>query len=693
MTILLRGIVERGFGGPIINTAEVKSTTPDPNFDNNTSTVVTDIIELADVAVFKTASPNPVIAGDILTYTIDVTNFGPSLAQNVILNDFISPNEFVGVEFSIDGGITFSPWPGSYDLGILAPGEIRTIIIRGTMLPSATGSITNTAEVTSSIPDPNIDNNTSTVVTEINIVIPEADIGVDKSVDRNPVFAGDVITYTIKVFNFGPADAENVVLNDFLPPNEIIGAEFSTDGGVTFSPWTGSYDIGTLVNGESISIIIRGIVSPPSVPGGTIISNTADVTSTTPDPNPSNNTSSVDVFVEALADVSVMKTATPIDVVAGDVVTYTIEVTNFGPSFAQDVTLIDSIPTDIISPEFSIDGGDIFNPWPTVYDLGTLAPGETRIIIIRGTVSPSTINFISNTAEVTSSTPDPDLGNNKSTIDVNVVQLADVSVKKSVSPSPVTPGDTIVYTIQVENAGPSDAQNVVLSDDVPTSIISPEFSTDGGVTFSPWPGNYDIGTLAANEVRTILIIGTVSTSAMEFISNTATVMSTTPDPNLSNNTFTIDVAVVQSADVSVVKTASISPIMPGQILTYAIDVKNAGPSDAQNVVLDDGIPSEIVGPEFSVDGGVTFNPWPTVYDLGTLAAGELRTILIRGTVSSSATGTISNTATVTSTTPDPNPSNNISTVETEINALADVSVVKTASPNSVIPGGNIDLYN
>ncbi|MDU1421839.1 MAG: DUF11 domain-containing protein, partial [Clostridium botulinum] len=112
------------------------------------------------------------------------------------------------------------------------------------------------------------------------------------------------------------------------------------------------------------------------------------------------------------------------------------------------------------------------------------------------------------------------------------------------------------------------------------------------------------------------------------------------------------------ADISIVKTANSDPVIPGEVLIYTIDVINEGPSDAQNVVLDDEIPSTIIDPEFSIDGGVTFNPWPTIYDIGTLLAGEIRTILIRGTVASSATGIISNSANVISSTLDPDLNNN-----------------------------------
>ncbi len=420
------------------------------------------------------------------------------------------------------------------------------------------------------------------------------------------------------------------------------------------------------------------------------ITNTANVTSSTSDPNLDNNKSTTATEIDSLADISVVKTASPSPVIPGETLTYTINVSNAGPATAENVVLNDAISPNIIGPEFSIDGGVTFNPWSTIYDIGLLTAGETRTILIRGTVSSIATGSINNTAGVISSTPDPDPGNNESTIITQINALADVSVIKTSNPNPVMPGEVLIYTIYVSNAGPADAQNVVLVDAISPNITAPEFSIDGGVTFNPWPTIYEIGTLPAGETRIILIRGTVPPSATGVITNTANVTSSTEDPNPDNNTSTVDTEINALADISVVKTGSPDIVTPGEILTYTIEVSNAGPAESQNVVLDDGIPPEIINPEFSIDGGVTFNPWINPYYIGTLAAGETRTIIIRGIVSPSATGIISNTAAVTSTTPDPNPDNNISTVDTEIVVVppveADVSVVKTASSKPVIPG-------
>ncbi|MED0876491.1 DUF7507 domain-containing protein [Bacillus mobilis] len=677
-TVLIRGTVSTAATGSITNTATVDSTTPDPDPTNNTSTVITPVNASADVAIIKTASSNPVGGGDLLTYTLFISNFGPSDAQNVTVTDTV-PNDILNPEYSTDGGATFNPWPGTLSLGTLVNGATETILIQGTVSPDATGSITNTATVASTTPDPDPTNNTSTVVTSVN---ESADISVVKLGNPNPVIAGQIITYTIVVSNAGPSDAANVTLTDSIP-SVVLNPEYSIDGGVTFNPWPGSINIGTLVSGTSETVLIQGTVSPSAIGN---ITNTATVTSTTPDPDPTNNTSTFETPVETLADISVIKTGSPNPVLAGNVLAYTIVVSNAGPSDAQNVTLTDMVPSKILSPEYSTDGGVTFNPWPSSINIGTLVNGASQTIIIRGTVNPSATGLIINTAVVSSTTPDPDSTNNMSTEFTAINTSADISVLKTANPSPVLTGGVLTYTVVVSNTGPNNALNVTLTDAIPSVVLNPEYSTDGGVTFNPWPGSINIGTLANGASQTIIIRGTVSPSATGLITNTATVDSTTPDPDPNNNTSTVITPINNDADISVMKTATPSPAIAGEVLTYSVVVSNAGPNDALNVTLTDAISNEILNPEFSIDGGVTFNPWPGSTNIGTVANGSSVTVLIRGTVSPSATNTIINTATVNSTTPDPDPTNNTSTIDTPVNASADISVVKTGNPSPVNAG-------
>ncbi|RDY26564.1 DUF11 domain-containing protein [Romboutsia weinsteinii] len=685
--IIIRGTVNQAAVGTIINTAVVSSTTLDPNPDNNTSTVEVEVSPIADLAVVKTAVPNSAVPGALLLYQIEVINLGPSSAENVVLSDNV-PATILNPVFSVDGGVTFNPWPGSFNIGTLAAGDSLTILIQGTVSLDAVGNIVNTATVTSSTPDPDLSNNVSTITTPVN---PQAGISITKVANSDIAVPGEELVYNIEIFNEGPSNATSVVLTDNIPA-AILNPVFSVDGGMTFEPWTGTLNIGTVAPGQLIRVIIKGLVSQEATG---VITNTAEVSALVPEPV--TDSSTVTTPIIASADIGVTKTSNTDTAVPGEEFSYTIEVTNAGPSASQDVTLIDSIPAYILNPEFSVDGGVTFEPWTGSLSLGTLNVGEVRIIIIRGIVSQTAVGVIINTATVTSPTPDPNPDNNTSTDETPVTPTADISVVKQSNEPVAMPGEVLSYTIEVANAGPAVSQGVVLTDSIPASILNPEFSVDGGVTFNPWTGSLSIGTLGVGEIRVIIIRGTVSQGAVGTIINTAIVSSTTLDPNPDNNTSTVEVEVSPIADLAVVKTAVPNSAVPGTVLTYTIEVVNLGPSSSENVVLSDNIPATILNPEFSVDGGATFNPWTGSLNIGTLVAGESITIVIRGTVSLSATGIIVNTATVTSSTPDPDLSNNVSTITTPVNPQAGISITKVANSDIAVPGEelvyNIEIFN
>jgi uncharacterized repeat protein (TIGR01451 family) len=138
-------------------------------FNEESNTVFVTIIsspqESADVSVMKTAFPKTVNPGDELTYTIIIENFGPSLAENVVLTDII-PAGILNPEYSLDGSM-FLPWTGSFSLGSMEPNTEHEVIIKGIVADDAPSRIVNTATVESVTPDPNLNNNTSTVTVQV----------------------------------------------------------------------------------------------------------------------------------------------------------------------------------------------------------------------------------------------------------------------------------------------------------------------------------------------------------------------------------------------------------------------------------------------------------------------------------------------------------------------------------------------
>ena len=117
--------------GEMMNTVTVSSATDDPDPNNNTYTEIITVEAAADLSVTKTASPSAVLSGEILTYTVVVSNDGPSDAANVVLSDTL-PAEIENLVFSVDGSAE-EPWTGSYSLSILPAGSSFTLTIRGTV--------------------------------------------------------------------------------------------------------------------------------------------------------------------------------------------------------------------------------------------------------------------------------------------------------------------------------------------------------------------------------------------------------------------------------------------------------------------------------------------------------------------------------------------------------------------------------
>jgi uncharacterized repeat protein (TIGR01451 family) len=224
-----------GLSGSLTNVASVSSPTGDPNSTNNiTPPVITTVTPVADVAIGKTGSAN-VLAASNLVYTISVTNFGPSSAGSVTVTDTLP----LGVTFvSASGGGVNTSGVVSWSLGTLANGQVSNVTV--TVTAPASGSLTNTASVSSPTGDPNSTNNVTAPV--ITTVTPVADVAIGKTGPAN-VLAASNLVYTISVTNFGPSSASSVTVTDTLP----LGVTFvSASGGGVNNSGVVSWSLGTL---------------------------------------------------------------------------------------------------------------------------------------------------------------------------------------------------------------------------------------------------------------------------------------------------------------------------------------------------------------------------------------------------------------------------------------------------------------
>ena len=209
------------------------------NFANVTQT---------DLAIVKSATPNPVVAGTQLTYTLTTTNNGPSGATGVTVTDVLPAGVSYVSATDSQGTVNFANGTLTANLGSLADGASATTTVIVSVNSNTTGSITNTAVVRGNQPDPNLANNTSTVTTP---VTSEADLAIVKSATPSPVDVGKQLTYTLTTTNNGPSGATGVTVTDVLPAGVSYVSATDSQGTVNFANGTLTANLGSLADGAS----------------------------------------------------------------------------------------------------------------------------------------------------------------------------------------------------------------------------------------------------------------------------------------------------------------------------------------------------------------------------------------------------------------------------------------------------------
>ncbi len=608
--------------------------------------ITVEVVQLkADIEITKAASKEEIKPGETFTYTITVKNNGPGAAETVKVRDEL-PSSLTFVEADPSVGTWNTPF---WTIGTLESGVTKTLTLSVTAKSSAAGNIVNTATVSTTTLESNYQNNTSNKTVQVNPL--RADVEVIKTASKEAIKPGETFNYTIAIENKGPDAAQEVKVRDELP-SSLTFVEANPSVGTWNAPfWT----IGTLASGATKTITLT--VTAKSSAAGNIV-NTATVSTTTVESNYQNNTSNKTVQVNPLrADVEVVKTASKETITPGETFNYTITVENKGADAAQEVKVRDELPSSLTFVEANPSVGTWNAPFWTI---GTLESGVTKTLTLTVTAKSSAAGNIVNTATVSTTTVESNYQNNTSVKSIGVSQnSADLEISKTASKNPVEPGETFNYTITLKNNGPSPAQNVNVQDILPTSLDFVEATPSVGSWTAP---NWTVGTLANGVTKTLSITVKVKDAASGSIVNTATVTSTTADPNTENNTATkvVPIEVVElSADLEVTKTASKNPVNPGESFIYVITVKNNGPDAAAAVKVQDILPTSLNLNDVNPSVGTWDAPDWTV---GNLANGATKTLSLSVSVKSDASGNISNTALVSSSTPDPDSENNSSSI-------------------------------
>ena len=475
-------------------------------------------IAVPEIIPDKTANVTDANFGDNVTYTVTVTNDGDVDASQVVIVDQLGN----GLKYvsSSDGGVWDEKTNTVTWIVDLAAGKTKTLNVVATVV--GYGNVTNSLAV---------GNKTS----KINVNVPE--ITPNKTVDnKNPNF-GDNVTYTIVVSNDGAADAKNVVVKDILAPGfKFIEANY---GGV--------YDELTRTVTWIVDVNAKGHVDltiKVTVEDYGVLTNNVTV---------GNKTSSVNITVPEIIP---NKTADIENPNFGDEVTYTVNITNVGKSNAVNVAVRDVLGEGL--ELISADGG--------VYDPITRTITWTVNLNSGVTKSFKVVAKVIGYGNVTNSLV---VGNKTSTVDVDVPEIIPSKDADNMYPNF---GDSIDYTITVNNIGKADAKHVVVVDRLDKGLKYVSSSHNGVYDEATHTVTWVVDIAAGSSLDL-----TVTASAEEYGVLTNFV-------SVGDKSASVDVNV---PEIIPNKTADIENPNFGDNVTYTVTVTNDGNADAKAVVVRD----------------------------------------------------------------------------------------------------------
>ncbi|MFN8459519.1 MAG: proprotein convertase P-domain-containing protein [Anaerolineae bacterium] len=660
VTLILIGTVNGGLAGQTItNTAAISAATQfDPDETNNRAEAVLQVSS-ADLAVTKVASAGQPKENDLIFYTVTVNNNGPEGATGLLISDTLPLSLTLAMSDTSQGN--YNAQSGIWNVGKLLASQSATLTLMTSVLTGTAGqTITNTALVFAvDQDDANPENNLSTAA----ITISNAELALNKTVDITRPTEGDTIAYTVTVNNNGSDDATGVIIGEALPLSVTLVASDTSQG--SYEVAAGAWEVGNVAAGAAATLTLTATVEAGSA--GQTLTNTAAISASgQSDADLTNNSASAAIFVTS-ADLLVSKTVSATRLDESDPLTYTITVANNGPDAATGVVISDMLPVSLTLVASSTSQGS-YNDNTGAWQIGTLGITDTATLILQTVVKPGTAGqTIVNVAEIGAAKQvDPDDTNNTGTAAITVTN-AELALSKVVGNSTPTEGDSVIYTVTVSNNGPEPATGVIISDTLPLSLTLVTSNTSQG-GYDGGSGGWNVGSLSASESATLTLEALVEAGTVgQTITNTAKIgASDVGDANSANNVAEAAITVI-GADLVISKSAAPDPADAGEPLTYTITISNSGPLTATGVVMADTLPA---GLNF-----VSVSPSPPCAELGgtitctlgALNSGAAKTVTV--VVTTSLTGTVTNTVSVAAVEADPNPANNIASVETSVGTV------------------------
>jgi fimbrial isopeptide formation D2 family protein/uncharacterized repeat protein (TIGR01451 family) len=572
--------------------------------------------------VTKTAVADPINAGDDASFTIVVTAFGSGDSENVVLSDENPAGSghswtVSGADASACADLGIAPGETlSCDFGTIPTGASRTVTITMESNPGdCAEGIANTAAISA---DADVDTSDNEASDSITVECP--DLLVEKT-GSGMVNATDSIFFEITVSNIGEGDAYDFAFSDTLPD--------ATGGWTLVEP----AEAGCQLNGlaltcakdvflasDSFTLRVEAATEPADCGD---LPNLASAEASNEAAEDEGNNSDDHTITVACPDLTLAKAADDDVVSAGELVGFTISVSNsadLGTGTAYNVHLSDPLPAGSgldweIDPAYAGPGtcaisGSV-GAEMLACDLGDLAAGGSASVhVVSGTSAAACATYL-NVVDLTSDNHEDLRAQDSTTVEcpgLNISKLADTGT--------IDAGELASYTVVIWNAGPGTAFDAGFSDELPPGVnwsfqvLNPD-GDDACASSINSEGNqaiscqfHDLPPSSMEEGKVIEISGRTDREDCGVLDNTAFAFASNDDTSQASASITVACPVV-----AVEKTNDQpDPVLPGTIVSYTLTVTvSDGP--ATDVVVTDTLPEGLDAPTSISDGGS--------YDAGT----------------------------------------------------------------------------
>lgn len=625
--------------------------------------------------------------GDTIRYTIDVRNDAPPGDQNaggvIFASGVDSESTFLpGSVTTTRGSVAIGNGPTDSSVrvavGTLPLGSFARITFNARLkaaIPASTRFLTCQGLVTgANFDDTPTDDPTTPAFQDPTFTPIDGDPDLSVTKGDGGVTAGpnSRITYTLTVSNLSNrAEATGVILRDELPPHLTPDSpNWSCINNLC------SLALPPVLPGGSVTSTLVAVVAP-TIPAGvfslTDVATVADDGRQGPDPNLANNRATEATPVNPAAfrvDLAVTKTDNGLSVNPGETIVYEITAANLGNRGVSNARLVEAVPAGsqfeplLSTPGWVCAGSScsltlpVLNPGP---------PTAVRFAVRAATTFPAGQTILINSVTLSDdgmNGPDADPSNNTAsdTTPLNNVR-PDVRITKIAPTGSFQPGDSIPWTLRVENQGNQTATNVVVQE-----------------TFS-YPVNVDPATLEIwscdlQRQHCELTIPSLAPGASMTLGFTIVVVpflepgidAVTNCAQVGEDQSCASVPLEANPDLEVTKLADVESISAGGKVVYTVIVRNLGKQQASGIVLTETIPPhtrllpEGTDPAWRCSGAVCkadIDLRPFNSGVGLLFAIELDEELPEDL------SILSNTAMVNDdgmNGPDPNPANNTATL-------------------------------